>query len=273
MIDCHCHLADHRLFPTYDAVTRASRARGVRYFVMGGVSPDEWQRQRQIAAKNPDVLTCFGLHPVWVAERGDFEVDEALAQLQREVGSAVAIGETGLDFRDAYKQAVQKERQERVFRAHLDVAFSTRKPLVLHVVHAHEAALSIVGAYKSRLSAATVPPGMVHGFTGSREIAGRWLDLGFLISLGTRILFKQNQKLRDLAAWLPVERILVESDAPDQPPPDHPGRWNEPWTTMQVIAMIAAAKNMDADALQDQIMVNAGSLFGREFRHGKSARS
>jgi TatD DNase family protein len=274
MIDCHCHLADQRLTTTLDAVMQDSRAHGLRFFVMAGVSPDEWLRQKAIAARDPAVVTCFGLHPVWVAEHDDQTVDAAFAGLEADAAGAGAVGETGLDFRAAYKNPARKDRQRRLFRSHLEVAARLRKPLVLHVVHAHEEALTMVKEFVR--SAGTGPDrvltGMVHGFTGSREVARQWLDLGFMISLGTRILHKQNQKLKDLAAWLPADRLLVESDAPDQRPPDHAGSLNEPWTSLRVMAMIAAAKNIDAGALQNQILINAGSLFGREFSLGTSAR-
>lgn len=274
MIDCHCHLADQRLLPSLATVLRESRAHGMRYFIMAGVSPDEWQRQKEIAAQDPSVVTCFGLHPVWVAEHDDQVVDAAFATLATEAAAAGAVGETGLDFRAAYRGAASKDRQRRLFRAHLDLAARLRRPLVLHVVHAHTEALTLVKEFVRSPGAGPgrALTGMVHGFTGSREVAREWLDLGFMISLGTRILHKQNQKLKDLAAWLPTDRLLVESDAPDQRPSDHAGQLNEPWTSLRVMAMIAAAKNIDAGALQNQILINAGSLFGREFSLGTSAR-
>lgn len=264
MIDCHCHLTDERIFPDLAGVLARSRSAGVRYFILGGVSPGEWDRQDSIVADSSDILPCYGLHPVWVAEQDDLSCSSAFDQLRKRAVAAAAIGETGLDFRRPYAGDLQKKRQVSFFRQHLDIAERIAKPVILHVVQAHGVALGEMRAHGGSLPGS----GMVHGFTGSIEVARTWLDLGFYISLGTRLLFTQNQRLRELSALLPIERLLVESDSPDQRPPDHIGEFNEPWTTRQVIAMIAAVKNIDAGFLQDQILINAGRLFGREFSSG-----
>lgn len=264
MIDCHCHLADERIYPDFTGVLARSRHAGIRYFILGGVSPDEWDRQDAIVADHSDVLPAYGLHPVWVANHNEVECTDGFSRLQKRIGTAAAIGETGLDFRRPYASDEQKAHQLFSLQQHLLLAERVRKPLILHVVQAHAAALGAMKAHGRILPGS----GIVHGFTGSLEVASKWLDLGFYISVGTRLLFSQNQRLRDLAALLPVDRLLVESDSPDQRPPNHIGEFNEPWTTRQVIAKIAAVKNIDVGLLQDQVLINAGRLFGREFSRG-----
>lgn len=264
MIDCHCHLADERLFFQVDAVLTRSISQGLRYFIFGGVSPDEWQRQERVLGRLPKgcfARTCFGLHPVWVAQEADASCEQAFRILETKISRADALGETGLDFRKAWAGPEARARQERWFRAHLELAVQTQKTLVLHVVHAHDAALKMCREFSPELKQ---PAGMVHGFTGSREVAKAWLDLGFYISIGTRILYENNQRLRDLAAWLPLDRLLVESDAPDQRPPMHAAEFNEPWTSVQVMEAIATARNISVVDVEAQVFANVQLLFGPE---------
>jgi len=252
MLDAHCHLD----LQTEEAQAVWSRAQacGVEHAIMAGVSPQGWAAQRVLCTQLPGVTRCAGLHPWTVARAKPGDVSDWLACLQHEVsrgGSAlVGIGEMGLDRSPRLRREgrLQFDLQIEAFRAQLSLARSHSLPVVLHVVHAHGAALEIVGS--DGLPSAG---GMVHSFSGSAEVARDWLALGMHLSISPQVCRPQAHRLRNIVAEIPPDRLLVETDSPDQTA--------EPGDLLRVIQTLAALRGESPDALSDQTARNARRLF------------
>ncbi len=191
-------------------------------WIQGGVGPADWQRQLELRARHGDsVLLTFGLHPWWVASHSDTEVANALAALPAALKDAVALGELGLDFHPQRAPSVeQRQRQTEAFSAQLAIAKPEGRPIVLHVVRAHLETLNILTEADHRQG------GLVHSFSGTVEQGRAYIARGFLLSLSGGGL--TSQKRRRLYAALPRDRIVIETDAPDQLPRDWIGEINEP---------------------------------------------
>ena len=169
------------------------------------------------------------------------------------IAGPIAIGETGLDFREQFLE--HEEQQITFFENQIALAKIAHKPLILHVVRAHEEALKILRTWE--------PPsrgGMAHAFNSSVEIAQKYLDLGFLISIGGAITYEKNQKLRNTVRSLSLDNFLLESDSPDQPPQGWQGS-NTPCSLWLVAAEIAKIKDISPDKVLEQATLNFKRLF------------
>ncbi len=182
IIDAHCHLSDLRYEGRLPEVFARAADAGVDAFILGGVEPAEWSRQRTLIKVTPAALfSCFGLHP-WIVD-AHFEngalLEDALRQLPTFLADAkcVGLGELGLDH-GPKRNPLSRSRQLEVFERQLELGEAFKKPLVLHIVHAHDEALECLKRKKPSRG------GLVHAFSGSFETATRYLDLGFTISVG-----------------------------------------------------------------------------------------
>lgn len=207
-LDAHCHLADPRCAPSVDNLIARSQAVGVDGWLQGGVDPQDWQRQLALAQRHPGVLPAFGLHPWWVASQDATTVEAALRLLEKQIPLAVALGELGLDFSPKRKRA--EKLQIETFVAQLRLAKRVAKPLVLHLVHAHSVALPLLraeGPFPAR--------GLVHGFAASAEIAREYIAMGWVLSVGNRVLHPGPSSLKRALLHIPPENLVIETDAPD----------------------------------------------------------
>jgi TatD DNase family protein len=204
MWDCHCHLADKQWADMLPERLATAREHGVRGWLSCGYDPDSWTRQVALAEQDAGILIAQGLHP-WALPDSDEELTAALRALDERLaaGEGVAVGECGLDFYRARDES-GRDRQLRALREQLRLAQHYRLPVVFHCVRAHAALLAEVELH----------PGlrfMIHGFLGSTQEAEEWLERGAYLSLGPHALSRH-----DLMRRLPVDRILVETDAPSR---------------------------------------------------------
>lgn len=203
MWDCHCHLADPAWSDKLPQRLEAAREQGIRGWLSCGYDPPSWERQVELS-RDPGILIAQGLHP-WALPADDDELAAALKTLDRRLadGEGVALGECGLDYYRS-RDAAGRERQLHALREQLRLAEHYRLPVVLHCVRAHQPLLAEV----------TARPGlrfMIHGFLGSTQEADEWLVRGAYLSLGPHAVSRD-----DLMKRLPVDRILVETDAPSR---------------------------------------------------------
>jgi TatD DNase family protein len=207
-IDAHCHLSHEDWGNSLPEALKRAIAAGVGEWVGGGISPEEWKKQRELAAW-PELRGRFrqviGLHPWWVATHSRAEVESGLAELKKELGSAVAVGELGLDL---HFYPDQHEQQFFAFERQLELAASSHKPLVLHVVKAHA---EVLGELKKRAPAWR---GIVHRFSGKEREAEAYLQLGLTLSVGGPAVLKQRQSHEKLWRAIPADRLVLETDAP-----------------------------------------------------------
>ncbi len=209
-IDAHCHLSDPRIYDALDGVLAQSRSAGVGRWVLAGYSPDDWQRQLDLKKRLGDqVVLSFGLHPWWVIEQSSENTDAGLAKLENQLPQAQLLGELGLDGYKERKATLVKQLP--IFEKQLLLARQFSKPIVLHIVAAHDQALAA-------LRAQAPWKGWVHSFSGSAEQAAVYLDLGLMISLSGSATRLPEAKLKKLLAAIPPDRLLLETDSPDQAP-------------------------------------------------------
>jgi TatD DNase family protein len=259
-LDSHNHLSDLRIESEVEEMIARAKAQRITGFLQGGVGPEDWQRQKELKARHAEIRLCFGLHPYWVADHSLLECESALDQLARELHLAEAIGEMGLDFRPHIMRD-SASRQIEIFEAQLEIAEMALKPIVLHLVRAFEESLTVFETWG-------VPKagGMVHSFNGSIPQAEQYLQLGLHLSIGGPVVRPDNQKLQQAVSVIPLERLLIETDSPDQPPPRFAGASNEPISLWDVAEMIAKIKKMAAEEILDISSRNLEKLLS----YGKS---
>jgi TatD DNase family protein len=252
LVDSHCHLDFPEFAPELDAVVARAREAGVGVCVSIGTTLAKFPGVRAVAERFPDVWCSVGVHP-HEAE------DEPLADAAALIDAArhpkvVAIGETGLDY---YYEHSPREAQKANFRAHIDASRQTGLPLVVHTRDADDDTIAIL-----REEAARAPfTGLIHCFTGTRELAEAALALGMSISVSGIATFKNSQGLRDILKDVPLDRLLVETDAPFLAPVPFRGKRNEPSFVTHTARMLAGLKGVDAEALAAQTTENFFRLF------------
>jgi TatD DNase family protein len=240
LIDSHCHLSFPELASDIDGVLARMRAAGVGGALNVCVTLEEFPAVVSLAESHPDVWASVGVHPDYREGREpDVAVLVDLARRDR----VVAIGETGLDY-FRLKEPLQWQRER--FRVHIRAAREAGLPLIVHTRAAAEDTLRIM-----REERAADVGGVMHCFTESLEVAQAALDLGFHISFSGIVTFKNAEDLRRVVAAVPMDRLLIETDAPYLAPVPHRGRTNEPaWVAhvAQTISTVKGASVSDVEA-------------------------
>ena len=259
MIDSHCHLDA----PEFDAdraeVLARARAAGVLGQIIPAVAASTFAALRALCAGTPDLHAAYGLHPMYLEHHGP----DALAAVRAELegGAAVAVGECGLDF---YVEGLDATRQRELFLAHLKLAREFDLPLILHARRAVDevvATLRRIGGLR----------GVVHSYSGSEEQAQQLWKLGFHLGIGGPVSYERAQRLRRIVATMPIEYLLLETDAPDQPDQWHRGQRNEPAHLPIIAEVVAALRGSDPISIGRATTANARRLFKLEGAAGRFA--
>jgi TatD DNase family protein len=254
LIDSHCHLDFPDFASDLDAVVERARAAGVEQMITIGTRVTKAAAVAEIAERYDDVFFTVGTHPHEAAGEGaeDFAAMRAFARHPKCAG----IGEAGLDYHYDY---APREVARRVFRGQIKLARELDLPLVIHARDADDdiAAILTDEMGKGRFSA------LLHCFTSSRALAETALDLGASISFSGVVTFKKSQGLRAIASDVPLDRILVETDAPYLAPTPHRGRRNEPAFVVATAGVVAEARGIKAEALAAATRANTLSFFSK----------
>ncbi len=249
--DTHCHID----FPHYsddrDAVLTRMAEQGVDYCVAVGVDFEHLDRLRSLAESRENVWFSVGLHPNHKVSSEP--TTEALCEMA-DHPKCVAIGETGLDF---FRHHVEPEVQEQRFRTHIRAAQKLGMPVIVHNREADADSIRVL-----REENIGECGGIMHCFSTDLETASAALDMGMHISFSGNVTFKNNQSLRDVAAQVPLDRILIETDAPFLAPVPYRGKRNEPTYVKQVAECIAEVKGLSLDELAAATTANGLELFG-----------
>ena len=233
LIDTHCHLDLEPLSVRLSAVVSDAHLAGVTDFVVPGVHPSGWERMDCLARENERIFPAFGIHPM----HADLADDSNLSRLETLSSSGVAIGEIGLD--PSY--AVSMERQEQAFREQLRLAASLGLPVLIHCRRAFQRTLMIL-----RDEGAHHEGGIMHAFSGSPEMAREFIKLGFAISISGMVTRENTIRLPKLVRELPLEVLVLETDAPDMTPQRYRGRPNQPAYLNETLLAVARIKSVDA---------------------------
>ena len=252
--DSHCHLNYKGLGEQQPEVLARARARGVTAMLNISTRESEWDAVIATAEREPDVWATVGIHPHEADQHPDVGTARLIARAQHP--RVVGIGESGLDY---YYDHSDRDRQRASFRAHIAAARETGLPIVVHTRDAEEDTAAILaeemgkGAY----------PGVIHCFTASGAFADIALDLGFYISISGIVTFKNAKDLQETAARLPLERLLIETDAPFLAPVPHRGKTGEPAFVADTCRFLADLRGEDPDELADATRANFHKLFGK----------
>lgn len=254
LIDSHCHLD----FPAFsgqvpDVIERA-RGAGVGRMVSISTHVRRWQAYRALAEAHEEVFWTVGTHPHHAGEEPDIAAAEiaALAEHPR----CVAIGEAGLDY---HYERSPRDVQEQVFRTHIEAARDTGLPLVIHARDADDQMIAILvqESRRGRFDA------VLHCFSSGARLAEVGVELGFYVSFSGIVTFKRSEELRRVAASVPPERLLVETDAPYLAPEPYRGKQNEPAYVAETAKVLAGVIGLTADELARLTSNNFYRLFAK----------
>lgn len=257
-IDAHSHIADLRFDSENEEFRRKILAQAakeqIHFHLQGGVGPEDWSKQEQLKNIFPELGMVFGLHPYWIADHTDEECELALNELAKQLPRALALGELGLDLRPQILKD-SFERQMHCFEQQLDLAEVAGKPIVLHLVRAFEQVQRVFF-----LKPLPSRGGFVHSFNGNKTEASYYLDLGMHLSFGGPLTRKDNHRLHQAFKAAPLDRILLETDSPDQPPQDYSAELNTPSTLWQVAEKAAEIKSLRPEQILDICSQNLREL-------------
>ncbi len=247
LIDTHCHLDDRRFDDDLTDVMIRAEACGVDRFIVPSVHEGGWEKLFQIAGQYPSIYPAFGMHP-WFCGRHS---PDGLKKLGVYLDVAVAVGECGLDFG---KGRAPEDEQAKWFRLQLELADEKKLPVIVHAYKSSDQVLQELKAFpKVR--------GVIHGFSGSQQQADRFMERGFYLGIGGIVTRKQATKLRSVVTKMPLEYLLLETDAPDQPGVEHLGQRNEPAFIVEIANEIATMRGLKVAELVNACNHNARELY------------
>jgi len=254
LIDSHTHLD----FPDFDedrqALLAESRALGVRRMVVLGVYQANWQRVWDLVQSDPDLHAAFGLHPVYLEDHRPEDLRELADWLTRLAGhrQLCAVGEIGLDY---FIDTLDRERQQTLFDAQLQLAVDFNLPALIHVRRSHAAVIATLKRFRLKRA------GIIHAFAGSKEEALEYIKLGFKLGLGGAATWPQALRMHRVLADLPLESVVLETDSPDMAPAMFPGQRNSPAHLPAICAALAQIMAISPEQLAAASTANACKLF------------
>ena len=254
LVDSHCHLDFPDFADDLDGIVARATNAGIGRIVTISTRVKRLGALLAIAERFPNVYCSVGTHPHQADEEDGIPADELIALTDHP--KVVALGEAGLDY---FYQHGSREAQERGFRTHIAAARATGLPLVIHTREADEDCARILedeiakGPFRA----------VLHCYTGGRDLAMKAISLGLSISFTGILTFKNSQALRDLAAELPADRIMVETDAPFLAPGKFRGKRNEPSYVVEVAKVLAETRGVSLDEISRQTTENFFHLFSK----------
>lgn len=268
--DSHCHFDFVEFNADRAQLWQKCNQLGVKRLVMPGVAPDQWQRAAQLCEQHPGLFYAAGIHPHWIAQQQwmqtnaegllDEQTQKKIVALVSEdvmqsaragTSHCVAVGECGLDKMITVPMALQQQ----LLGIHADVAAQLHKPLIIHCVRAHNELIALLK--KRNLNSG----GVIHAFTGSYETARQYVDMGFYLGVGGSITYERAQKTRAAVAKIPLEYLLLETDAPDMPLNGKQGQRNSPEYITQIAQVLAELRNATVAEIAAATSRNAMQLF------------
>ena len=254
VVDSHCHLDYEGLAERLPAVLANAEGAGVGLMVSIGTRVRKFEKLRQIADENSNVFCTVGTHPHHAHEELDVTVDD-LVELAKHP-KVVGIGEAGLDY---HYDLSPRAAQEQGFRAHIAAARETSLPLV---IHAREADSDVARILEEEMKMGEFKP-LLHCFTSSMELAQRGLAIGAYVSFSGILTYKNAENLREVAAQVPMDRLLVETDSPYLAPVPHRGKSNEPAYVVKTLEQLAVLKGVTPDVMAGVTNDNFFRLFSK----------
>ncbi|HWX67786.1 MAG TPA: TatD family hydrolase [Rhodanobacter sp.] len=255
LVDSHVHLDDDAFDVDRDAVIERADQAGVDTMIVPAVDADSWPRITALCANHHQLHPAFGLHPMFLDKHAPEHVDALSAWLDE--NPAVAVGEIGLDF---HVDGLDHELQRHYFLRQLRLARERDLPVIVHA----RAALEEVSLTLRRTGGLR---GVVHSFSGSEQQARQLWHMDFCIGIGGPVTYERAQRLRRIVAQMPIEFLLLESDAPDQPDVTHRGERNEPARIAEILQCVAQLRGEPVATIAAATTANASRVFGLDKQH------
>ena len=249
LIDSHCHLDASEFDPDRAAVLERARSAGINRQMVPAVTAESWPKLKQVCDEGAGLFPAYGLHPMFLAEHRRPHLDALRDWIERE--QPHAIGECGLDY---FVDDLDRDEQAHYFDGQLRLARDFDLPVIVHARRAVDDVLASIRRFAPLR-------GVVHSFSGSRQQAEQLWEQGFLVGIGGPVTYERAQRLRTLAATMPIEFLLLETDAPDQPDADIRGQRNEPARLTRVLDTIASLRDEQPDVVAQATRRNAERLF------------
>lgn len=250
LVDTHCHF-DHPVFDVdRDELVNSMNTNGVSDVIFPATTATGWQRLRDITQTSAHFHASYGLHPMFMAQHHEKHLAQLRQWLENE--RPVAVGECGLDF---FIADPDRERQTSLFEQHLHLARDFDLPLIIHARKSLDEVLKHIRKVGS-LS------GVVHSFSGSQQQADQLIEQGFYLGIGGTATYERAKRLHKVIANVPQERLLLETDAPDQPDSQWRGKRNEPGRLPVIAGTVAELTKTDVETIAETTTSNAQRLFG-----------
>lgn len=232
-VDSHCHLDFPELKQDLTSILSNMRQNRVEHALCVSVNMPDWQGIIEMVEQHPELSASVGVHPDY-EDTPEASVEELIRLAQHP--KVVAIGETGLDY---YRLSEPLDWQRERFRTHIRAAVETKLPLIIHTRNASEDTIRLMQEESAERCS-----GVMHCFTETKEVAQQALDLGFYISLSGIVTFKSAQQVQEVATYVPLERLLIETDSPYLAPVPYRGKRNDPSKVIHVAEKIAELRGM-----------------------------
>jgi len=249
LIDSHCHLDADHFDSERAAILMRAKAVGVIAQLIPATTAKRWPKLREVCAMDGSLYPVYGLHPMFVKAHREANLQQLRQWIEQE--KPCALGECGLDF---FIKGLDTSAQRFYFQHQLQLAREFDLPLIIHARRALEEVIQ----HLRRIGGLR---GVIHSFSGSFEQARQLWNMGFLIGLGGPITWPRAQRLRSLAATMPLEYLLLETDAPDQPDREIAGQRNEPARLAIIAQTVAQLRQQSVAEIAAQTTANAQRLF------------
>ncbi len=256
LIDTHCHLDAAEFAEDRDALVQAAREVGVSGIIIPAISVKNFFAVQGCCLRYPECLPAYGLHPLYLDRANENDFDTLREWLQRELAGAVppvAVGEIGLDY---YVPEFDAAQQEYCFLEQLKIAREYDLPVLLHARRAVDQVLKGLRHFAVR-------GGVAHAFNGSRQQADEFIRLGFKLGFGGAMTYPGSTKIRQLATTLPLESIVLETDAPDIPTYRLAGGRNTPRELAHIAQVLADLRSLSLEEVLEATSANANSIMRR----------
>ena len=255
IIDSHCHLDYEPLINNIDQILLNAKKNNITNLVTIGTSLESSKKVLEIVNKYPNVYGAIGIHPN--STTGNLDKLDEILMLKKKNKKIIAFGETGLDY--FYKRSEKKD-QIIAFEKHVEFSISEKIPVIIHSRDADDDTISIIKKYHKKTNF------LIHCFTGNLEFAKNLLNLNCLISFSGIITFKKSNDLRDIVKYVPLEKMLIETDSPYLSPDPFRGKSNEPANVKIVAETVASIKQISFE----QVATSTTANFNNFFLYGKN---
>jgi len=252
IIDSHCHLDSKELNQDLDNIIQKAADNNIKYMQTICTKISEFDNIHKIAIKYKNIFCSVGTHPNYVSEEKFHDMSEIikLSKLEKVIG----IGETGLDY---YYDYAPKDLQKKNFNEHIKASHETDLPVIIHT---REAANDTIAILKENLAIKHFPA-LIHCFTEDKDFAKKILDLGLYISMSGIVTFKNAEKIRTALSYIPIDRLIVETDSPYLAPVPYRGKINQPAYTKNTLEFIANFLDIKIEKLAEETTNNFFTLF------------